>query len=68
MIDLQRKLVENYEQQWRNVLLETFNRSLGVMKRKFFSNQLDKRMTVYPYLVSLEPEEFVDIMVQVCES
>ncbi|KAK4327691.1 hypothetical protein Pmani_001842 [Petrolisthes manimaculis] len=59
-----RKLVEDYEQQWRSVLLDTFTRTLGVLKKNFFSNQLDKRMTVYPYLVSLAPEEFVDIMVQ----
>ncbi|KAK8723017.1 hypothetical protein OTU49_012002 [Cherax quadricarinatus] len=59
-----RKMLEMWEERWRTVLRHTFTTQVSVLKKSFFSNQLDKRMTLYPYLISLPPEEFVNIMMQ----
>ncbi|XP_042225272.1 DNA-directed RNA polymerase, mitochondrial-like [Homarus americanus] len=59
-----RKMLELWEGRWRKVLHNSFVTQLNVLKKSFFSNRLDKRMTLYPYLVTLPPEEFVNIMMQ----
>ncbi|KAK8402805.1 hypothetical protein O3P69_000847 [Scylla paramamosain] len=59
-----RKILEDWEEKWRSVLRQTFITQLGVMKKSFYGSGLDKRMSIYPYLVSLPPEEFISIMMQ----
>ncbi|MPC14571.1 DNA-directed RNA polymerase, mitochondrial [Portunus trituberculatus] len=59
-----RKILEDWEEKWRSVLHQTFITQLGVMKKSFYGSGLDKRMTIYPYLVSLPPEEFISVMMQ----
>ncbi|XP_071545761.1 DNA-directed RNA polymerase, mitochondrial [Panulirus ornatus] len=59
-----RKMLEYWEGRWQKVLRQTFLTQVDVLKKSFFSQRLDKRMTLYPYLVTLPPDEFVNIMVQ----
>lgn len=62
---LQRKMLEDWEEKWRGVLHQTFLTQLGALKKSFYGNGLDRRMSIYPYLVSLPPEEFINVMMQV---
>lgn len=62
---LQRKKLEAWECRWREVLYRTFVDQVDAMKQSFFSNRQDKRMSLYPYLVTLPVDDFVNIMMQV---
>nr|XP_045605843.1 DNA-directed RNA polymerase, mitochondrial-like isoform X1 [Procambarus clarkii] len=59
-----REMLEFWEDKWRKVLHQTLVTQLNALKKCFFANRLDKRMTLYPYLISIPPEEFVSIMMQ----
>ncbi|XP_050737919.1 DNA-directed RNA polymerase, mitochondrial-like isoform X2 [Eriocheir sinensis] len=59
-----RKMLHDWEEKWRGVLHQTFLTQLGALKKSFYGNGLDRRMSIYPYLVSLPPEEFISVMMQ----
>ncbi|ROT79014.1 DNA-directed RNA polymerase, mitochondrial [Penaeus vannamei] len=63
-VHFHRKKLEAWESRWREVLYRTFVDQVDAMKQSFFSNRQDKRMSLYPYLVTLPADDFVNVMMQ----
>ncbi|KAG0723607.1 DNA-directed RNA polymerase, mitochondrial [Chionoecetes opilio] len=60
-----RKVLDDWEEQWRGVLHQTFINQLAVMKKSFYGSGLDRRMSIYPYLQSLPADDFINVMMQI---
>ncbi|XP_076057665.1 mitochondrial RNA polymerase [Oratosquilla oratoria] len=54
----------SWEERWKEVMFKTFIAHVESMKKSFFGNKRDKQMTLYPYLVALPPEDYINIMLQ----
>ncbi|XP_064077870.1 DNA-directed RNA polymerase, mitochondrial-like [Macrobrachium nipponense] len=61
---LYREKLTRWEAKWREALYTNFTAKVDAMKKNFSSTRRNKEMNLYPYLVCLPPEDFVNIMMQ----
>jgi hypothetical protein len=59
---LQREKVSNLDKIWKKAALDAFNKNLKMLKNiESFKSQ---QIPLYPYLIILKPEEYVDIIIR----
>ncbi|XP_018024836.1 DNA-directed RNA polymerase, mitochondrial isoform X2 [Hyalella azteca] len=59
-----KKKLDVWQGRWRKALLEAYTTEVEKLRKKFFADDLDKNICLYPYLMILSPEQMVQIMMQ----
>ncbi|CAL4068042.1 unnamed protein product, partial [Meganyctiphanes norvegica] len=59
-----REKLKSWETRWEESFYRTFVEQVEALRQSFFSHRRDKPLALYPYLVALPTEDYIEIMLE----